>query len=75
MLTSPHCQSFWGAASSWFTPSGTHLMMKSNSEPANMRTPRRVETAPSITGAKVCSSAAAERIFLLPAAVRKPCMG
>lgn len=49
-----------------------HLMMKSNSEPASMRTPRRVETAPSITGAKVCSSAAAERTFLLPAAVRKP---
>lgn len=50
-----------------------HLMMKSNSELANMRTPRRVETAPSITGAKVCSKAAAERTFLLPTAVRKPC--
>lgn len=58
-----------------YPTSSAHLMMKSNSEPANMRTPSRVETAPSITGAKVCSSAAAERTFLLPTAVRKPCMG
>lgn len=75
MFNSPHCQSFCGAATAGLSPSHAHLMMKSNSEPANMRTPRRVETAPSITGANVCSSAAAERTFLLPAAVRKPCMG
>lgn len=76
---SPHCHSFLGGQQAAIpAPNGApgaHLMMKSNSEPANMRTPRRVETAPSITGAKVCSSAAAERTFLLPAAVRKPCRG
>ena len=47
-------------------------MMKSNSEPASMRTPRSVEIAPSITGANMCSKATAERLFLLPIAVRKP---
>jgi len=51
---------------------GTHLTMKSNSEPASMRTPSRVEKAPSNTGANMCSRATAERLFLLPIAVRKP---
>lgn len=50
----------------------THLMMKSNSEPASMSTPSRVEMAPSITGANICSIATAERVFLSPMAVRKP---
>lgn len=50
----------------------THLMMKSNSEPASMRTPSRVEMAPSITGANICSIATADRVFLSPMAVRKP---
>lgn len=36
-----------------------------------MRTPNRVEMAPSITGANMCSRATAERLFLLPMAVRK----
>lgn len=51
----------------------SHLMMKSNSDPASMRTPRSVEIAPSTTGANMCSKATAERLFLLPIAVRKPC--
>lgn len=51
----------------------THLMMKSNSEPASMSTPSRVEMAPSITGANMCSRATLERVFLFPIAVRKPC--
>lgn len=50
----------------------THLMMKSNSEPASMSTPSRVDMAPSITGANICSIATAERVFLSPMAVRKP---
>lgn len=51
----------------------SHLMMKSNSDPASMRTPSSVEIAPSTTGANMCSRATAERLFLLPIAVRKPC--
>lgn len=50
----------------------THLMMKSNSEPASISTPSRVEMAPSITGANICSIATAARVFLSPMAVRKP---
>lgn len=50
-------------------------MMKSNSDPASMRTPSSVEIAPSTTGANMCSRATAERMFLLPIAVRKPCGG
>lgn len=51
----------------------SHLMMKSNSDPASMSTPSSVEIAPSTTGANMCSRATAERLFLLPIAVRKPC--
>lgn len=57
------------------THTASHLMMKSNSEPASMRTPSSVEIAPSTTGANMCSRATAERLFLLPIAVRKPCGG
>lgn len=49
-----------------------YLRMKSNSEPANISTPSRVETAPSITGANMCSKATVERRFRLPMAVRNP---
>lgn len=52
-----------------------HLMMKSNSDPASIRTPSSVEIAPSTTGANMCSRATAERLFLFPIAVRKPCGG
>lgn len=53
----------------------SHLMMKSNSDPASIRTPSSVEIAPSTTGANMCSRATAERLFLFPNAVRKPCGG
>ncbi|KAF3858272.1 hypothetical protein F7725_011473 [Dissostichus mawsoni] len=46
----------------------SHLMMKSNSDPASMRMPSSVEIAPSTTGANMCSRATAERLFLLPIA-------
>lgn len=49
--------------------------MKSNSEPASMRTPSSVDIAPSITGANMCSNATTERRFLFPIAVRKPWSG
>ena len=48
-----------------------HLTMKSNSEPASMRTPSRVEKAPSSTGANMCSRARMARLFRSPMAVRK----
>lgn len=40
----------------------THLTMKSNSEPASIRTPNKVEKAPSSTGANMCSSASTARL-------------
>lgn len=49
-----------------------YLMMKSKLEPASMSRPSKVETAPSVTGAKVCSRALAARRFRLPWLVRKP---
>ena len=51
----------------------THLTMKSNSEPASMRTPSRVEKAPSSTGANMCSRARRARLLRSPMAVRKAC--
>lgn len=44
--------------------------MKSNSEPASMRTPNKVEKAPSSTGANMCSSASTARLWRSPMAVR-----
>lgn len=49
-----------------------YLTMKSKLEPASMSRPSNVETAPSVTGANVCSSARAARRFRLPWVVRKP---
>lgn len=54
-------------------PALPYLMMKSKLEPASMSRPSNVETAPSVTGAKVCSRAQAARRFRLPWVVRKPC--
>lgn len=51
-----------------------YLTMKSNSDPASMSTPSRVEKAPSRTGANMCSRASTARLFLSPIAVRKACM-
>lgn len=48
----------------------SHLTMKSNSEPASMRTPNKVEKAPSSTGANMCSSASTARLWRSPMAVR-----
>lgn len=48
----------------------THLTIKSNSEPASMRTPNKVEKAPSSTGANMCSSASTARLCRSPMAVR-----
>lgn len=59
----------------WAVPSSRallYLMMKSKLEPASMSRPSKVETAPSVTGAKVCSRALAARRFRLPWLVRKP---
>lgn len=47
--------------------------MKSNSDPASISTPNRVETAPSRTGANMCSRASMALRFLSPMAVRKAC--
>lgn len=47
--------------------------MKSNSDPASIKTPSRVENAPSSTGANMCSSARTARLFLSPMAVRNAC--
>lgn len=49
-----------------------YLTMKSKLEPASMSRPSNVETAPSVTGANVCSRARAARRFRLPGVVRKP---
>lgn len=49
-----------------------YLMMKSKFEPASISRPSNVETAPSVTGANVCSRAQAARRFRLPWVVRKP---
>lgn len=49
-----------------------YLTMKSKLEPASMSRPSNVETAPSVTGANVCSRAQAARRFRLPWEVRKP---
>lgn len=51
----------------------SYLMMKSKLDPASMSRPSSVETAPSVTGANVCSRAQAARRFRLPWVVRKPC--
>lgn len=40
----------------------TDLTIKSNSEPASIRTPKNVEKAPSSTGANMCSSASTARL-------------
>lgn len=47
-----------------------YLTIKSNSDPASIRTPSRVENAPSNTGANICSRARTARLFLSPMAVR-----
>lgn len=47
-----------------------YLTMKSNSDPASIKTPNRVENAPSNTGANMCSSARTALLFLSPIAVR-----
>lgn len=49
-----------------------YLTMKSKLEPASMSRPSNVDTAPSVTGANVCSRAQAARRFRLPWVVRKP---
>lgn len=48
-----------------------YLTMKSNSDPASISTPSRVDTAPSRTGANMCSRASIALWFLSPMAVRK----
>lgn len=54
-------------------PTAAYLTIKSNSDPASMSTPSRVETAPSRTGANMCSRASTALWFLSPMAVRKAC--
>lgn len=39
-----------------------YLTMKSNSDPASIRTPSKVEKAPSSTGANMCSKASTARL-------------
>lgn len=48
----------------------SYLTMKSNSDPASMRTPNKVEKAPSSTGANMCSNASNARLWRSPMAVR-----
>lgn len=48
-----------------------YLTMKSNSDPASISTPSSVDTAPSKTGANMCSRASTALRFLSPMAVRK----
>ena len=43
-----------------------YLNMKSNCENASITTPRKVENAPCITGANMCSSANMVLLFLSP---------
>ena len=43
-----------------------YLKMKSNCEKASMATPSRVETAPWVTGANMCSSASSVLLVLSP---------
>lgn len=52
-------------------PASAYLTMKSNSDPASISTPSKVETAPSRTGANMCSRASTALRFLSPMAVRK----
>lgn len=47
-----------------------YLTIKSNSDPASISTPSSVETAPSNTGANMCSNARTALRFLSPMAVR-----
>lgn len=47
-----------------------YLTIKSNSDPASINTPRRVDTAPSNTGANICSNARTALRFLSPMAVK-----
>lgn len=74
-LSNTHTHRYTHTHTQMQTHTASHLMMKSNSDPASMRTPSSVEIAPSTTGANMCSRATAERLFLLPIAVRKPCGG
>lgn len=48
-----------------------YLTIKSNSDPASINTPSSVDTAPSNTGANMCSKARTALRFLSPMAVRK----
>lgn len=47
-----------------------YLTIKSNSDPASINTPSRVDTAPSKMGANICSNARTVLRFLSPMAVR-----
>ena len=49
--------------------------MKSNCEKASMKTPRRVEMAPWVTGANMCSNARTVLRFLSPMLPTKLCRG
>ena len=50
-----------------------YLNMKSNCENASMTTPRKVENAPCMTGANMCSNANIVLLFLSPRLPTKLC--